>query len=429
VSLYGGLPGLEEELIRCMKCGNCQAVCPLYRETMAEPAVARGKVQLALAVLKGDLRPTAELARLFDFCLTCMACAANCPCGVRVDRIILAARNAMARARGLPFIKRTAVAGLSRPGLLDAGLGAARAAQGILFNKQGGRMTPRFPLGLEMRRVLPALAGRFLRDSLPEVLKARQPVERVAFFTGCLINYVYPEVGRSIVRVLQKNNIEVVIPARQHCCGSPVTIMGDHETAAQMARSHVDIFSSLPCDAIITACGTCGESFREYYPALLGGGLGSTARVLAGKTFDICEYLAEKADLKQDRLGAVIRSVTYHQPCHLARGMGVKDQPVELLKRIPGLDYIPLKDPGRCCGGSGIFSLSNYDAAGRVRQHKLRDIAGTGADLLATGCGSCRMHLEDGLVQNKMAAAVCHPVELLDESYRAGRERWGGRNE
>ncbi|MCL6612198.1 MAG: (Fe-S)-binding protein [Peptococcaceae bacterium] len=423
MSLFGGLPGLEEELIRCMKCGNCQAVCPLYRETAAEPAVARGKVQLALAVLKGDLRPTAALARIFDFCLTCMACVANCPCGVRVDRIILAARGMMAKHVGLHLLKKTAIAGLSRPSLLNTGLGAARAAQGIVFRKQGDQMTPRFPLGLEMRRVLPALAGKFLRDSLPEVVKTGQAAGRVAFFTGCLINYVYPGTGRAIVNVLLRSGLDVIIPARQHCCGSPVTIMGDHETAAQMARSHVELFSSIPCDAVITACGTCGESFREYYPALLSGGhLGSTAKILAGRTFDICEYLAERVDIKPDRLGAVEKAVTYHQPCHLARGMGVGDQPVDLLKKIPGLKYVPLKDPGRCCGGSGIFSLTSYDAASRVRQHKLRDIEGTGADLLATGCGSCRMHIGDGLAREKSAVAVCHPVELLDESYRAGRK-------
>ncbi|MFZ5634782.1 MAG: (Fe-S)-binding protein [Bacillota bacterium] len=419
MSLFGGLPGLEEELVKCMKCGNCQAVCPLYRETAAEPAVARGKIRLAAAVLNGELQPTAELAGLFDFCLTCMACVANCPCGVRVDRVILAARNAVARSRGLSLLKRTAITGLSRPGLLNTGLGAARTAQGILFKKHGEGMTPRFPLGLEMRRVLPPLAGRFLRDELPEVAKTDQPLERVAFFTGCLINYVYPGVGRAIVAVLQRNGIEVVIPAGQHCCGSPVTIMGDHDTAEAMARSHVDLFSSVRCDAVITACGTCGESFREYYPALLTGSeLGSTARVLSGKTFDISEYLVEKVDIKPDRLAAVEAAVTYHQPCHLARGMGVKDQPVELLKKIPGLTYVPMKDPGRCCGGSGIFSLTHYDTAGHVRQHKLNDIKGTGANMVATGCGSCRMHLQDGLVQSKIEALVRHPVELLEQSYR-----------
>ncbi|MFZ5646345.1 MAG: (Fe-S)-binding protein [Bacillota bacterium] len=424
MSLYGGLPGLEEELIKCMKCGNCQAVCPLYRETWAEVSVARGKIRLAQAVLRGELKPSPQLAKLFEFCLTCMACSANCPCGVRVDRIILAARNVMVKNTGLSSLKKAAITGLSSPALLRSGLGAARAVQGLLFKRQGDLMNPRFPIGLEMRRALPPLADSFLRDSLPEVIKSCQSGRRILFFTGCMINYVYPSAGRAIVNVLQRNGFEVIIPSGQHCCGSPVTIMGDHDTAERMALSHVEMFSSINCDAVITACGTCGESLREFYPAFLEGGRwGARARELAGKTFDIYEYLVEKTDIDLRQLGPVEKTFTYHQPCHLARGLGVKEQPVELLKRIPGLDYSPLKDPGRCCGGSGSFSLTDYDTSCGVRTHKLKDIERSGAELVATGCGSCRMHIQDGLVQNGMAATVRHAVELLDESYRNREKR------
>lgn len=422
--LFGGLPGLEEELIRCMKCGNCQAVCPLYRETLAEVSVARGKIRLAQAVLRGELKPTPEMAKLFEFCLTCMACSANCPCGVRVDRIILAARNVMVKNTGLSSLKKAAAAGLSSPALLRSGLGAARAAQGILFKRHGENMTPRFPVGLEMRRVLPPLADRFLRESLPEVIKSDLSGKRVVFFTGCMINYVYPFAGRAIVNVLQRNGFGVVIPSGQHCCGSPVTIMGDHDTAGRMALSHVEMFSSISCDAVITACGTCGESFREFYPAFMEGGRwGSRARELAGKTFDVYQFLTERIEMDTRLLGPVEAAFTYHQPCHLARGMGVKDQPAELLKRIPGLSYSPLKDPGRCCGGSGSFSLTDYETSCGVRTHKLKDIERSGADIVATGCGSCRMHIQDGLVQSGTAAAVWHAVELLDQSYRNSGKR------
>lgn len=121
------------------------------------------------------------------------------------------------------------------------------------------------------------------------------------------------------------------------------------------------------------------------------------------------------------------KTVTYHQPCHLARGMSVKDQPVDLIKKIPGLNFVPLADPGRCCGGSGIFSLTDYGTAEKVRRHKLKDIESTGTEVVATGCGSYRMHIRDGLTRNNMAAVVRHPVELLEESYRNGeRGDWAG---
>ncbi|MBM7855032.1 glycolate oxidase iron-sulfur subunit [Desulfohalotomaculum tongense] len=413
-------PEIENEIIKCMKCGNCQAVCPLYKETKFEGSVARGKVKLAEAVLKGKLEYTEDLAKIFETCLTCKACSANCPCGVQPDKIVLAARAKLVKERGLPLIKDLIFKGLSKPSLFKTGMAIGSKTQGLFLKPTEKGMSPRYPVsGLQLRRVLPKLADRSFLSTAAEENKVDNPKKKVAFFTGCTTNFLYPQVGEALLKVMQRNNVEVVVPKDQHCCGVPVLLHGDVNTAAQMAKSHVDIFSKLDVDAIITVCGTCGESFSKHYPELLKDDAEYSAKAnkLAEKTYDFAQFLVDILPIDRDVLKPVNKTVTYHVPCHIGRGMNAHQQQIELIKSIPGIKYIPLKQPDRCCGGAGSFSLTHYDLSYRVLKHKLADVKSTGADLLITGCGSCRMQLTDGIAQENLSQEVIHTVELLAKAY------------
>ncbi|WP_027718664.1 (Fe-S)-binding protein [Desulfovirgula thermocuniculi] len=419
MSLLNGMAAVKEEIIKCMKCGNCQAACPIYKELRLEPAVARGKIHLAGMLAGGELKAAPALAERFALCLTCLACTAVCPSGVKVCDIILAARAALAAELGLPFAKRAAFAALTQPKLFRAGLKTFARLQGLAFRRLAPfKMKPRFPLGLEMRRVVPPLATASFLDRAKEKYPVEKPLARVALFAGCLNNYVYPRVGHAALHVLQANRVEVVIPREQHCCGAPSIYNGATGMAREMARSHVDIFGSLGVDAVITMCGTCGESFAHFYPRLLEDvpGYGKKARELARKTTDIARFLY-RLPLDKGNLRSLDLSVTYHQPCHLGRGLGVVKEPVELLSGIPGTRYTPLKDPARCCGNAGSFSLSHYHLSYRILGHKLKDIAGTGAQVVATGCPACKMQLTDGLTQENMSQEAMHTVEILAHAY------------
>ncbi len=418
------LKSIEHEIIKCMKCGNCQAVCPLYKETRAENAVARGKVQLAAAVLGGKLDYTAELAHRFDLCLTCMACVSNCPCGVRVDRVVLEARAALAEKRGLPLPHRVAAAGLARPALMQMGMKAAGVTQKLLFKRGERGMSPRFPVGLDLKRVLPALAKKDLKEQLPEKNAVQNPVMRVALFAGCVTNYVYPGVGLALVEVLNRHGVEVVFPKEQHCCGAPLLIHGIKDTAKEMAASHVHMFDAAGVDAVVTVCGTCGEAFRHHYPELLSGRAKDAGKALAlsGRTYDIAEFLTDIVPLDHTLLGPLDTHFTYHEPCHVGRGLGAAGKAEKLLKAIPRATYSPMQDPGRCCGGAGSFSFEHYKLASQVLDRKLSDISGTGAGVVVTGCGSCRIQLNDGLAQRKMPQRVLHTVEMLAHSITGARE-------
>lgn len=413
------LKKVRAEIAKCMKCGNCMAVCPIYKETKAEAGVARGKIQLAAALLEGRLPFTHGVEERLMTCLTCKACSANCPCGVKADEIILAARAAVAGKLGLPLIKTTAFSVLKRPLLFDWGLKLGSRFQGIFLKDNGqGNRSPRFPLGLDTKRVLPVLAGVTFRDAFVPVSLAN-PRLKVAFFTGCVTNYIYTEVGKATVEVLRANNIEVIVPEEQHCCGAPVRIHGDVATAEEMARSHVDSFAKLQVDAIITVCGTCGETFQHSYPELLVNDrvYGPKAGKIAGITHDISEFLVNVVKINSAALSGVNLKVTYHDPCHLVRGMGVSREPREILRAIPGVSLTELKNPARCCGGAGSFSLTHYGLSMDIHRHKADDIRASGAEVVVTGCGSCRMQLEDGLRQHGTPRKVMHTIEVLALAY------------
>lgn len=410
---------LTEEIHRCMKCGNCQAVCPIYKTIKNEIGVARGKIHLAQFILNDQKALNSDLQRLFDLCLCCKACSENCPCGVQADQIILAARAALVQKMGLPAGKRFALQILSHPRYAQLAAGTLCKTQGLFFKQVPGGMQARFPLpisGLDLRRVLPPLADRPFGKQAPERLPVARPRLKVAFFAGCVTNFIYPGVGNAVLELMQSHRIEVLVPKQQHCCGTPLLIHGDRETARQMARSHIDIFAQMSdLDAIVTVCGTCGEAFTKYYPELLQDSPSEYARArhLAAKTCDISQFFSSLCPLERQKLKPLPLKVTYHSPCHLARGMGVNEQAVELIKLVPGVEFVPLREATRCCGGAGSFSLTHYELSCQILQQKIDDIAASRAGAVVTGCGACRMQIADGLARNEMPVRIMHTAELL----------------
>ena len=413
---------LEKEFIRCTKCGFCQAVCPLFLELGSEASVARGKVALMKAAFKGNIEPTPEFIEKMALCLNCKACVVNCPSKTPVVDLILKTRQKMAEDKGLPLMKRIAFRlALRHRKLFDLSMKMAPMFQGLALkttNQKEGAL-PRLPMGLDMKRLLSPVADKPLRSMYPERVTVDNPRATVAFFTGCTINYIYPEIGAAIVEVLKNNSINVVIPAEQHCCGTPAYANGDTATAIELARATVDKLSIPGIDAVINGCGSCGYAIRHDYAELLKNEPGYPAKAaqLANKTFDFSEYLV-KIGLQGD-LKPVKRIVTYHESCHLTRGQGIKIQPRTLMAQIPGTVLKEMSKPGQCCGMAGSFSLTHYELSRKVNQRKIDDIASTGADTLVTGCPGCVMHIRDGIFQNNLKVEVMHIAQLLNEAYKA----------
>lgn len=416
---------LDDALANCMKCGNCQAVCPIYKEIHLETAVARGKISLMQAVLHGELPISEAFDSIMSQCLNCKTCSANCPCGVEADQLILRARHAVIKARGLHPIKKNVFRLLEHRRLFDFALRMGGAFGGLSFKKIPGRMAVRSRLpvpGMDKERATAPLAPSPLRSQYPKVVKVPSHRLRVGFFTGCTINYMYTDMGDAVIEVLKANDIEVVLPPRQHCCATPVHVAGDFELANEMARQTIKAFEECQADYIVGACGSCVEALRDY-PEWLADDpeWQERARKMAVKVREISQFLVE-VGYRKDIMGPVHKTITMHDPCHMVRGIKVTEQPREILASIPGITLVEMKEHDRCCGSGGSFSLSHYELSRKINDRKCHNIADTHADLVTASCPSCRMHITDGLIQNHMPQIVVHPIQLLAESYERGSQ-------
>lgn len=415
----------QQQLVKCIRCGTCRSVCPVFKETDNENTTARGKVKLIEAVADGKLELTPALQARMSKCLLCKACVSGCPSGVKTDELFLSARNALANKNGLPLPKKLAFTGLTYRKLFDMGLRLGATFQGVVFkNAPDGRgKVARIPLpsaGLTARRIIPSLASTPLRSQLPRVNTVAKPKARVAFYTGCMLNYVYPQAGKAVVEILQANDIEVVLPENQGCCGAPAFTSGDFSAGQALCEQNVSALEAGDFDAIITACASCGTALKHEYGLIVDNPqLKERWQKIADKVYDISQYLI-KIGYKKN-FGEVKAKITYHDPCHLVRGMNVSKEPREILKSIPGVEFIEMKDANRCCGCGGTFSLNHYDLSRQINDVKLDNAVNTGAELLLTGCSACRMHIVDGLSQRNQAMGVMHTAEFIAQAYKSGQ--------
>ena len=468
---YPHIAQFSGEIVRCIKCGLCRAVCPTLIETVSESQGARGRVSLVEAVLDGRLTLSDILADRISGCINCKACIEACPSGVRVDDIILAARAELVSRGKFPLFRRLILRGLLKRGRLLPPVGKAAS----LFQRALLRLSPkgsalRFLLPvvrIDKERHLPVFASRSFREQVPERMSAkgqqhpeidkrlmsetvrlhRAPM-RVAYFVGCASNLIYTDIAFSVVEVLTKLGVEVIIPPLQGCCGTPIFNAGDFVTAREIARRNMDALGASQVDAIVVSCASCGLALKREYSKILGlETSGFSERVM-----DVSEFIVKKVGLETlksaigrasgvplEALEAAIRRtsgqnstgggeqkeivVTYHDPCHLKRGQGVRDEPREIIRAIPGLRFIEMSEADRCCGGGGLYSFTHYEMSKAVALHKVNAIKETGAQIVLTSCPSCILQLRDALAQARLPVKVIHVIELLAEVLREPVEK------
>ena len=419
----------RDEIDKCMKCGNCMAVCPVYSVDKDEMAVTRSKIAVADAVLKGDLSlDDPEVSDMIFNCLVCKSCMTNCPTKVGYDKIVLGFRAALVRKNGLPWLKKMIFSTLKNPKMFDAAMRFGASVQGVAFkgDRKIKAISPRSPFalvggnfGFDADRKMPELNVTPLRDRVAEVVKAENPKLKVAFFTGDSLNYFYPDAGMDLIDVLTENNIEVHIPKGQNCCGIPVLVHGDIDTVRTLAKNNLDEFHATGCDYLITGCGSCGGAWQHDYVDLFAGDpvYKAKAEYWAKRTYDISTVLTQVIQFRQPK-GQVDSVVTYHDSCHLKKTMKVFAEPREILKSIPGVTLKEMSAPDTCCGSGGSYVVSHYDTSATIGKNKALDINTTGADAVSVGCPACMMQLLDNVSRYGKGQKVSHYISLLADSYR-----------
>lgn len=405
-SARGGFTALDP----CVHCGFCLSACPTYLATGDENASPRGRIVLMRALERGELAPAdPALAEHLGSCLGCRGCEPACPSGVGYGAGLEEARVRIAAASGLGLPVRAILAWFARPWRWRAlfALGRWLRETGIpdVLGRMGG---PGFAAGM-------LAATRPLRDGATPG-GPRQPAlgESVALFRGCVMEGLFGHVHDATARTLRANGYRVVEVAGQQCCGALHDHAGDRDGARALAAANLAAFQAAPTDWIAVNSAGCGALLRTYHHLL-----GDAAADLAGRVRDVSELLAARGP----RAGAALPlDVLYDAPCHLQHAQRVHDEPLAVLRAVPGLRLQVLPSSDRCCGSAGLYGVLHPGLSRAVLAAKLESFVAAGATgVVATGNPGCLMQIGSGLLEAGIDLRVAHPVELLDLSYeRAG---------
>jgi glycolate oxidase iron-sulfur subunit len=271
-----------------------------------------------------------------------------------------------------------------------------------------------------MEAILPPLVPNYRDYRAPAPAIGAKRGE-VAFFIGCIQEAFLSQVNQATIRVLQRNGYEVHFPAGQTCCGAAQLHTGEQDLARKLARKNIDAFLARDYVAIIVNAGGCGTTLKQEYADLLQDDPRYAARAqqFSARVKDINEFLAEHLHVLPQ--GEIALKATYADSCHLRHGQKIIKPPRELLKHIPGLQLVELKQPDRCCGSAGVYNIVQPDTANAVLDAKMADIAATGANLIVTSNTGCHLQLIAGARRAGLLVQVMHVVQVLDMSYEAKR--------
>jgi fumarate reductase (CoM/CoB) subunit B len=378
------------EIRKCIECSACISNCPIVHETWDYPGpmIIRQIARLELDPRDVEDRVAMAMNESVYSCTTCKMCTDICPKKIDIPRL------------AVELLRHKAV---------EAGYKLADGQQAFLDSvNTTGRAVPEKDKGL-------------LHSLGTEEFLVDNPRGRVGFFTGCLIDYRMQSTGHALIEVLNRNGIDVIVPKEQWCCASPAFRTGDLNTAHASADRVTEIFETAMekygFDTVVVACAGCGKTLTEDHRPYIEEKRGTPPKF---KVYDLSKYMIDvigKDNLVMPK-GEIDLKVTYHEPCHLGRGQGVYGQPIELLKMIPGVEYIEDPMKNRCCGAGGGVRAGDRDLSQKIALTKKEYIEATGADMVTTECPFCTIQIND--MMKDTAMKVKYIPDLLAESYRKG---------
>jgi glycolate oxidase iron-sulfur subunit len=419
----------EEKILACVHCGLCLEACPTYVATGDENDSPRGRIYLMRAVEEGRMAvasPTFQ--NHIDRCLGCRACESACPAGVEYGQLLEAARSEISQSQSKPggiysVLKFVLKNVWLKPKRLRAAFRVARFIRDSGFAKLllhiglARELSSDFEFGLAL---LDGSAGEKnagrMPANRPQDAGAPTAAPGVLLFKACVTEGLFQRVNEATERVLAANGCRTQSPSSQVCCGALHAHAGELDGARILARQNIDAFGD-SAGAVITNAGGCGAMLASYGHLLANDEKYAVrARAFSARVRDIGQQL--EADGFRNGAAIGVERTTYDASCHLLHGQHASAASLQMLWAIPNLNLTLLKDSDVCCGGAGVYNLLEPELSEQVLDEKLKHIKESGATVLATGNAGCHMQIAAGARLAGMQLRVCHPVELLDESYR-----------
>ncbi|MBU1903267.1 MAG: FAD-binding oxidoreductase [Proteobacteria bacterium] len=360
VNSYG--EEIDNELLACIYCGFCRLGCPTFSVTHRESRNARGRSVLAFNFLNGTVEPSRELAEAFYSCTTCQACTYFCPAKVKVDEIVEGVREKLYKGGYTP----EAVLGV-RDNILKAGNVFASAKE-------------------ERVDIYPPLLKQ---KAVEGTLKSEA---ETLLFMGCVPSYLDMKMIPSLIKPLEAAGVDyTTLATEEGCCGFPMFLMGAREDFRANAEKLIKKIKATGANELVTPCAGCYKTFKKLYPEI--GDLGL-------EVYHSVHYLDKLINEGRIKLkGDLGKKVTYHDPCDLGRAFKIFEEPRNIIKNIPGIEYVEMarnRLQARCCGAGGGVQANNPDMAVAMGAERVRDALAVGAEIIVSGCAACKDNLRKG---------------------------------
>lgn len=365
----------------CIECYSCLSSCPVvkhFKEDYLGPFYMR-------YISKFDFDPRDEADRLKEAldsgmynCTSCGKCGEVCPKNINSFTDAVEKLRAIAYSKDLgPLEAHT----LFKENIIKTGRSVEKKEENFIEE-------------------IAKIGNKTLKEDFIDSDKK----ERIALFTGCMLDYRVQEVGHDLLDVLKVNDIEIEIPENQVCCGSPLLRTGQTDVVQELVDKNKEAFKDY--DKVITVCAGCGATLKNNHPEF-----GSNLNVE-----DISEFLVDKLD--SEKMKELNTKVTWHDPCHLSRGQGITEQPRKIIEMIPGIEFEELKYPNQCCGAGGGIKSGRPDIALKLAKEKSEMIKETESDIVTTICPFCQTNIKEGLDEiNLKNVEVLNLIQLLKRTY------------
>jgi glycolate oxidase iron-sulfur subunit len=376
-------------------------------------AVEDGKLDLAEAGLEEHLY----------HCLDCRSCNTVCPVSIPIGELIVEGRAAVEAKHPRSWIIRLVLQHvLISPSRIQKFTPPVRLAQKLKLDKLAGLLVGWLPPLKDLFQLAPQLPKPLWNDLTKQRVsdKTNQRTYRAGYFLGCVMNVVFADASRATVKLLEHYNCEVITPNDQMCCGAPQDDQGLKDAMRKMAKKNIEAFERLgDLDVIVADCAACSGFLKEYRHVFHDDPVwAARADRFASKVRDITEWLDQIMPTELPAKASTPKSITYHEPCHLANVQGVRRQPRALLARLKskGVDVRELNDPTRCCGSAGIYNLTHPAMSKDLLDRKMDDVAATGAEVVVSANPGCLLQLEWGAKRTKSNVVVKHVTQVLLEA-------------
>ncbi|MCE5345559.1 MAG: LUD domain-containing protein [Bacteroidales bacterium] len=402
------------DILNCIRCGACANVCPVYGHIGGHMMghVYIGPVGHILTYFYHGIDNAAFLA---DNCINCLACKEVCAAGIDLPSLIKEIQIRINERKGRPVISKTVTALLKNRKMFHRFLKIAKTGQKPFTGNDGFiRHLPLILYKEHSFRTLPVLADEPLRDKWKSIKPVvNNPKLKIGIFAGCLDDFVYPEQVEAAIKLFAANNIESFMPEEQSCCGLPLMMTGDKKNSKIVALRNVMAFKDGGYDAIVTLCASCASFLKGSYPEMEGFNDEEKEQItrFAGKITDFRSFVNKYCSFRSNE--NVGKTVTYHAPCHLIRGLNLKESAENLITKA-GYKFVRSEFENQCCGFGGTYTVKYPEISAAQLEKKLDAAEKTGAEILLTECPGCIMQLRGGADKQKRNISVLHLSEILN---------------